>query len=257
VVVIFKQGDDMKNRKRPWTRIITLISIGIFVILVYLFQEYPASVDALKVLEATDVTIVENKQGYIIIPEKQDLALGWLIYPGGKVNPQAYLPLAYQISVKTQQAVVIVSFPFNLAVLNIQAGKKWMNDYQDIKQWVVVGHSLGGVMGAELAKNDERIGGVAFLAAYPNSDFSQSNLPMISIRGSQDNILNQKAFLDKRPFFSSDWESYTIEGANHSQFASYGFQRGDGIATISQSKQHELVVELLVGWSEQKILYLK
>jgi hypothetical protein len=32
-----------------------------------------------------------------------------------------------------------------------------------------------------------------------------------------------------------------VHGGNHSQFASYGFQPGDGLATISRAEQHAIV----------------
>jgi dienelactone hydrolase len=246
----------MRNKRARYFRIITLIAILIFAVTVYLFQHYKPTVEATVLIERHSDMIVEEKIGIkkalVITPDGVDESVGWIIYPGGKVDYRAYAILGYQLAQESGQRVIIVSFPFHLAVFDINAGKVWMDKYDDVKQWYVVGHSLGGVMGAQMAKNNEKVIGIGFLASYPSADFSGSDVRMISIRGSSDKILNLAAFADAQSKFSPYTEFYVIQGGNHSQFGSYGFQKDDGMATVTKENQIKTVVEFLVLWSSEK-----
>jgi nitrous oxide reductase accessory protein NosL len=246
----------MRNKRARYFRIITLIAILIFAITVYLFQHYKPAVEAMELIERQSDMIVEEKMGMkkalVITPAAVDESVGWIIYPGGKVDYRAYAVLGYQLAQESGQRVIVVSFPFHLAVFDINDGKAWMDKYEDTKKWYVIGHSLGGVMGAQMAKSDERIAGIGFLASYPSTDFSDSDMRMISIRGSSDKILNLAAFADAQSKFSPYTEFYVIQGGNHSQFGSYGFQKDDGMATVTKKDQIETVVDFLVLWGGEK-----
>jgi dienelactone hydrolase len=246
----------MRNKRARYFRIITLIALLIFAITVYLFQHYKPAVEATELIERQSDMIVEEKMGMkkalVITPAAVDESVGWIIYPGGKVDYRAYAVLGYQLAQESGQRVIVVSFPFHLAVFDINAGKAWMDKYEDTKKWYVIGHSLGGVMGAQMAKSDERIAGIGFLASYPSADFSDSDMRMISIRGSSDKILNLAAFADAQSKFSPYTEFYVIQGGNHSQFGSYGFQKDDGMATVTKEDQIETVVDFLVLWGGEK-----
>jgi hypothetical protein len=246
----------MRNKRARYFRYITLIAILIFAVTIYLFQHYQPAVEATVLIERQSDVIVEEKIGFkkalVITPEDVDESVGWIIYPGGKVDYKAYAVLGYQLAMESGQRVIIVSFPFHLAVFDINAGKTWMDKYEDTSQWYVIGHSLGGVMGAQMAKNNEEIIGIGFLASYPSADFSQSDVRMISIRGSSDKILNLAAFADAQSKFSPYTEFYVIQGGNHSQFGSYGFQKDDGMATVTKENQIKMVVEFLVLWGGEK-----
>ena len=46
----------------------------------------------------------------------------------------------------------------------------------------------------------------------------------------------------------SDVEEHIIEGGNHCQFGSYGFQKGDNEATVSHEQQIATTVGLIVDF---------
>lgn len=246
----------MRNKRARYFRYITLIAVLIFAVTVYLFQHYSPANEAVVLLESQSDTIVEQSIGMrkalVITPENADESTGWIIYPGGEVDYRAYAVLGYQLAQASGQRVIIVSFPFHLAVFDINAGKVWMEKFAETQQWYVVGHSLGGVMGAQMAKGNDKIAGIGFLASYPSADFSGSDVRMISIRGSADKILNLASFADAQSKFSPYTEFYVIQGGNHSQFGSYGFQKDDGMASVSKEDQIEIVVEFLVLWGSEK-----
>lgn len=246
----------MRTKRSRYFRYITLIAVLIFALTIYLFQHYQPAAEATELIDRQSNIIVEEKIGLkkalVITPEGVDESVGWIIYPGGKVDYRAYAVLGYQLAVKSGQRVIIVSFPFHLAVFDINAGKTWIDNYENTDQWYVIGHSLGGVIGAQMAKNQKKVIGIGFLASYPSADFSDSDTRMISIRGSSDKILNLAAFADAQDKFSPYTEFYVISGGNHSQFGSYGFQKDDGMATVSKENQIETVVDFLVLWGSEK-----
>ncbi len=246
----------MRTKRSRYFRVITLIAILIFAITVYLFQHYEPTVEATVLIERQSDMIVEEKIGLkkalVITPTGVDESVGWIIYPGGKVDYRAYAILGFQLAQESGQRVIIVSFPFHLAVFDINAGKAWTDKYEDTEDWYVIGHSLGGVMGAQMAKNNEKVIGIGFLASYPSANFSDSDVRMISIRGSSDRILNLAAFADAQGKFSPYTEFYVISGGNHSQFGSYGFQKDDGMATVTKENQIKTVVDFLVLWGSEK-----
>ena len=70
---------------------------------------------------------------------------------------------------------------------------------------------------------------------------------MLSIYGSNDGVLNMKSYRKNLPRLS-DVRELIIEGGNHCQFGSYGFQKGDNEATISHEEQIYKTVESIVSF---------
>ena len=70
---------------------------------------------------------------------------------------------------------------------------------------------------------------------------------MIVIVGSEDGVINQKALAKGRELASADYREFIIEGGNHCQFGSYGFQKGDHEAKITAEQQIRQTVDLIVS----------
>ena len=91
---------------------------------------------------------------------------GLVIYPGAKVDPAAYVPLACKLA---SQGVycIIAKMPFNFAFFDMDAAGDLMSAASYVKHWWISGHSLGGVMAAYYASsNADKFEGIALLAAY-------------------------------------------------------------------------------------------
>ncbi len=70
----------------------------------------------------------------------------------------------------------------------------------------------------------------------------------VTLRGDQDGLTSQ-ADLDKyRNKLPATAAFLTIAGGNHAQFGSYGFQRGDQIASLAAAEQWARTAELLDVW---------
>ena len=100
------------------------------------------------------------------------------------------------------------------------------------------------------------------MAAYSVNDLSDRDIPVLSITGSEDGVLDMSNFNENKknlpegtaitsPFElnygSTNGQTiyYEIQAGNHAQFGNYGLQDGDGTATISAEEQQNHVNEML------------
>jgi predicted alpha/beta-hydrolase family hydrolase len=140
--------------------------------------------------------------------------------------------------------------PFNLAVTNKRAAVKIINDYTEIDNWVIGGHSLGGAMAASLVYDEpEMFEGLVLLAAYPpqNNNISSLDLYVIIVYGSLDQLATQSEIEESLPLLPFETEKVLIEGGNHAQFGDYDTQKGDGVATIEPEEQLKIVIEAILN----------
>lgn len=182
-----------------------------------------------------------------------DIKAGFMFYPGGKVDCDAYAPLLAECASKGILSVV-VKMPFNLAVFGINRGLEVLEILPyEIDNWYIGGHSLGGSMAASCAANNPDVfDGIIFLAAYSTLDIS--NFRVLSVYGSEDEIMetrNYEKYHHNLPTaISGKLIERRIDGGNHSYFGMYGKQNGDGDETISNVKQ----IKDTVGYIENFIL---
>ncbi len=161
---------------------------------------------------------------------------GIIFYPGGKVEAIAYAPLLTQLA-ERGYTCVLVEMPMNLAVFDINAADKVYKEIPEIKNWYLMGHSLGGAMASSYCgKNGDKLAGLILLGAYPIND---ADLPTLVIYGSEDNGL------DMEKVKLAD-EVVRLEGGNHAYFGNYGEQAGDGEATIARDMQQVLTVDSIL-----------
>ena len=230
--------------------IITIIIIGILGMLVWSKTgTYPARMDALSALESTDrVTITQDK--WIVFEPEEETDTGLIFYPGGLVEPTAYAPILHQIA-EEGVLVIITPMPLNLAIFNTGAANAVIDAYPQISTWILAGHSLGGASAAIFAENNPKtIDAIALWDSYPpdSADLSDNTISVISIFGTTNNIPNTENFNDKKHLLPADTTFIGIEGANHAQFGDYGPQKGDVVASMSLTEQHEQVAEIMLDF---------
>jgi dienelactone hydrolase len=174
-----------------------------------------------------------------------------IYYPGGLVDPEAYAVTAQGIA-DEGYLVVIPKMPLNLAFTGINRADGIRSDFPEIQSWVIGGHSLGGAMAAEYAKNHvDHIDGLIMFASYPanNEDFVDFPVPILSIIGSNDpGAPQQDAFYQA---IRDSARRVIIEGGNHRQYAYYAFQRDDGVATIFAAEQQRQIVAATVRFLDE------
>lgn len=202
----------------------------------------PEAISAMQSDNQVDVT----SQSWLVFQPIQSIpTTGFIIYPGGRVDPRSYAPQAHAIADRGF-LVIIVPMPFNLAVFGSGKASSVIQAYPNIRNWVIGGHSLGGSMAALYAYNhQDQIKGLVFWASYPASsnDLSGSMIKVTSIYGTQDGLATQDKIDASRKLLPADTTWVSISGGNHAQFGWYGPQLGDNPASISRAEQQAEVIQ--------------
>lgn len=210
------------------------ILIGLFVVILICiggFYIYASDYYHAKDYEVSNIK-VEQQDNYTVYGDTNSKT-GLIFYPGGKVEAKAYEPILASLAEKGI-CVVLVEMPFNLAVLDSGAADGVINEFTNIQNWYIGGHSLGGAMAASYAANNQdELNGVVLLAAYPTKEL---DIPVLSIYGSEDGVLNREKYSDSIKN-AKNLSEIVIDGGNHAQFGNYGEQSGDNAAKISSEKQ--------------------
>jgi hypothetical protein len=194
---------------------------------------------AVEVLQGNGI---QREDGQLVFRPDFSTDKGLIYYPGGLVDPEAYAVTAQGIA-DAGYLVVIPKMPLNLAFTGINRADGIRTDFPEIESWVIGGHSLGGAMAAQYAKNNvENLDGLIMYASYPanNEDFVDFPMPILTIMGSKDpGVPEQEVFYDA---IADSATRFVIEGGNHRQYADYSFQADDGIATISAAEQQDQII---------------
>lgn len=200
--------------------------------------------EAVSALDSSSEITVEIGKWFVFRPVNQPVNTGLVIYPGGRVDPRSYAPTAAGIA-ENGYLVVITPAPFNLSVFNPGIAIDVINAYPEIENWIVAGHSLGGSMAANFARNNPQVvDGLVLWASYPatTDDLSSFNLPVLSIYGTLDGLTTLEDIQSSRQLLPQNTTWVSIEGGNHAQFGWYGEQGGDNPAEIERESQQNLII---------------
>jgi len=218
---------------------------------IYTSNYYHATTVATEAMtDNQNVTITYKDDMAIFTPNENSKQVGLIFYPGAKVEYTSYAPLMTKLA-ENGITCVLIKMPFNLAVFNINAANKALNDVSNITSWYISGHSLGGAMAsAYAASNTDKLSGIILLGAYPSSDLSKTDLRLLTMYGSNDEVLNKNKLSETKSNAPSDSLYFEIEGGNHADYGNYGIQKGDGTATISSDEQQTIVTDKIIKFIE-------
>lgn len=232
----------LKNKRKRKIFITINSVLLVFVILfiscaIYVNDYYHANTVAIEAFAPVNNVSMQKDDDNTIIYSPAGATTGFIFYPGGKVEYTAYIPLMQSIA-SNGVFCALVEMPFNLAVLDIDAADKIKQQYPTITNWYIGGHSLGGSMAASyLADNTNDFEGLVLLGSYSTADLSQTGLRVLSIYGSNDNVMNAEKYNANKSNLPADYTDLIIDGGCHAYFGVYGSQDGDGIPTITNEEQ--------------------
>ena len=237
------------KRKRKIFIIITSVVLTLVIIVgacaIYVGDYYRADNEAIGAFLPQGATWKEESDGKIVF-EPKGATKGFIFYPGGKVEYTAYIPLM-QACAEKGILCVLLEMPCNLAVLDVNAADGIQNEYPEIEEWYIGGHSLGGSMAASyLSNNIDDYEGLILLGAYSTADLSDTALSVLSVFGSEDKVMNRKKYEDNKANLPSNFTELIIDGGCHAYFGMYGAQDGDGIPSITNEEQIRLTAESIV-----------
>ncbi|MGM9975093.1 MAG: alpha/beta hydrolase [Clostridiaceae bacterium] len=237
-----------KKIKKTLTITFVIIFFAVLGFYIYTLDYYRADEEAQKVISQEGNSKVDEERDYFVFSSENSSSTGIIFYPGGKVEASAYAPLMKDLSEKGY-TVVLVKMPFNLAVFDIKAADEVMEEFSEIDNWYLAGHSLGGAMASAYgAKSEGKLQGIILLGAYPSSDLGEKDLSLLVLYGSEDKVLNRDALEENKINNPKTAKYIEISGGNHAYFGSYGEQDGDGIASLTPEEQRAITVEEIDGF---------
>ena len=217
----------------------------------YLGDYYRADTDAIAAFtEGSTVEMQIAENGNLLwVPEEP--SAGLIFYPGGKVDHAAYSPLMSELSDRGILCV-LVQMPFRLAVLDMDAAEGIQEQYPQVETWYIGGHSLGCSMAASyLEGSTDSFAGLILLGSYSTADLSETDLSVLSIYGSEDQVLNHEKYQQYKENLPEDTVEIVLGGGCHAFFGMYGPQEGDGTPSITNEEQLKRTAEAVAALMEQ------
>ena len=241
-----KEANKKKKILKGLVAIVIVLALLFGACAFYVNDYYRADMDAM-------VGVVQSKERYesqtledgtdIFKPE--NAKVGFIFYPGGKVEYTSYIPLMDALARKGVMCVLL-KMPFNLAVLDVDGAEGIQEMYPEIENWYIGGHSLGGSMAASyLSENISAYKGLILLGSYSTADLSKENIEVLSVFGSEDKVMNKEKYDENKINLPIDFSEEIIDGGCHAYFGMYGEQEGDGTPTITNVDQIQKTAEII------------
>ena len=236
------RGSEKRWGKRIlWSAISLVVAVALLcgVCLAFLLDCYEAdqaAIDAFSVADSIDVHTVNNA----VIYAPDNATVGIVFYPGAKVEYTAYLPLMEACASKGILCV-LVEMPLYFPLIDPEAAAGIPERYHQIDNWYIGGHSLGGYAASSyLADNLDIFDGLILLASYTASDLSATDLSVLSIYGSEDQIMNRERYAEGLSKLPADYTEVVIDGGCHAYFGMYKGQ--DGSVDFAVTNEEQLLI---------------
>lgn len=241
----------MKIIKRVLFGLVLVVGLAVLGFVIWAETPLGPAPEALAALESDSKVTVTIGDAVTFEPVNIKPVTGFIFYPGGRVDYRSYAVPLREIAAQGY-LVVLLPVNLNLAFFDVNAGAPVFAMHPEIQQWVVGGHSLGGVASALFAKDHlDAVDGIIFWASYPADDsLKNSSLKMLSIYGTND-MAGMEQFSKTSALLPASTQYVVIDGGNHAQFGDYGLQPGDKQATISRTEQQTQVVNAVVKFLEE------
>ena len=197
----------------------------------------------LAAVEADDRIVLSDEPDAIIMtPADGPSRVGLVFIPGAKVESLAYASKLSGLVTDEDMTVVITKPWLNLAFFDLRPLGSFTTLVPEVSDWMVGGHSLGGVRSCMLATQADAL---VLFGSYCSTDLSEWRQPVLSISGSEDGLSTPEKIADARHLLPADAEMVEIAGASHSSFGDYGPQAGDGTPTISDEEMTAAITRLV------------
>ena len=166
-----------------------------------------------------------------------------IFYPGGLVRPQSYIAKMVKISEISQTKIFLIKSPFNLAIFDIGATGRII-DQNALDMPIVAGHSLGGIAACRFLKdNPDKVSGIYLYGSYCDKSITDFKGSVLSVMGQNDQIINKDNYNKAKLNLPTQANVKEIPDLNHSNFGDYGLQKGDG----SSGQSSESVVKFMIN----------
>ena len=222
---------------------LTIVLLVVVAFIIWAGSARKPQIEALEAMKSNDLVDVRTDRWLVFCPKEKDPKVGFILYPGARVDARVYSPAAQAIAAKGY-LMVIVPMPLNLAGFAINRASEVINSFPHIVHWAIGGHSHGGSMAASFAYNNpSTIKGLVLWSSYPagKNDFSTKDLAVSSIYETLDGRSVMKGIDLYRNRLPPQTRWAPIEGGCHAQFGWYGLQKNENVPTISHEAQQEII----------------
>ena len=237
-------GDSGSQHRRRGSPVIRRIGQGVLGLLVlvvvalvifYQVDGQPLP-EAGQYLEGAGYTARIEEDGAMVFTPAAANGHGLLIMHGALIKPLSYAQTAAFFA-RQGYTVFVPTGAARLSIAAVDDAAARLASF-DVRDWVLIGHSMGGFAGLELVtQHQPPVRAIALWACAMPGDFSSVSLPMLFIRGDRDGLLPPERFADARSKLPVTVQYVNLPGGNHRGFALYSHQFFDGVATMGPAEQ--------------------
>lgn len=201
----------------------------------------------LETVTSDDRIVMDDTSASIVLsPADGPSDTGLVFIPGAKVDAAAYAANLAPLVSDHGMTVVITRPWLNLAFFDPRPLAAFTDQAPDVGTWLVGGHSLGGVRSCALAADADAL---VLFASYCAADLSGSEIPALSIGGSEDGLSTPAKIADASDLLPADATFVQIDGANHADFGDYGPQSGDGTSSVDDAEMTAELAALITDFA--------
>lgn len=244
--LIVRPAKKPKNKIRTFllTIIFGTVLMSATVLLYMSFYGHPGEKAQAALNGNAEVSVREIDGGYFFDGPGDSAAI--VFYPGAKVECRAYAPLILKLA-ESGFDCFLADVPFNFAIFGANTADRFIKEY-NYDSWIMAGHSMGGIVATNYAQaHSDIVDGIILLASYPTENVNNS-IKLCSIYGNNDGCLDIDEYNNNKTKWPADSYEYIIDGGNHAQFGDYGFQKGDGMASVSDDDQQRITMEIIAEY---------
>lgn len=197
-----------------------------------------------------------SPEGWLVFKPAQPSGTGFIFYPGGLVDAEAYAPSMQALSERGILAI-IVPMPLDLAVFDSGRASAVIRAYPEVQRWAIGGHSLGGAMAGQFLKDNPTrvpnpIKGLVLWAAHLTTSIDVSKLPLkvLELYGTRDGVAGALTDADRLVGLPATTTLTPIADGNHAMFGDYGPQKGDNPAPADLDAAHRQIIDETAAFLE-------
>lgn len=231
------QREKKKKIKKSVSAILISILVIVFAYSIFWISDVHRAVSSSeRYLKSNSSYAVDTEGGDIKFTPKGSYDTGIIIYPGEKIEPEAYSQISSLLA-KYGYKVIVMKYPLNLPAFSFDKAQKLI-DEEDIDNWYVLSHTGSTQSAISQASNNKNIKGAILLGDFPRSDdLNLINKPMLSVWGTKDGFFDLAKFESSSKNLPKNSYFYEIEGGNNTNFANIETLKGDNEAIVSADSQ--------------------
>lgn len=213
-----------------------LLALGVLVLGAWYAIDGQPLPEAEGFLRGEGYTAVVEADGALVFTPAEPNGRGLLVMHGALIKPPAYAKTAAYFAARGY-LVYVPSGPARLSINAVDGAAARMATL-GVRDWVMIGHSMGGFAGLQLlSRHAPPVKAVALWACAMPADFSTLAVPVLFLHGDRDGLLPPERLAAVRAMLPPSTRYVEVTGANHRGFAMYSHQFFDGEATIGWPQQ--------------------